>query len=111
MSLTWQKRSSIACTLPGHALRDLDDLLEGRPVLPRDERLGDAAERPVPDRVEARLLAGTALVAAYAVRVQLRRVDRERLLQRALERPAAAPLRAAAAVDQRPARPDAPPQQ
>ena len=50
-------------TLSRQPLRDLDHLLEGRPVLPRDQRLRDAAERAVPDRVEARLLAVAALVA------------------------------------------------
>src|SRR5579875_500889 len=45
----------------GTMRRELDDLLERRPVLPVDERLRDDAERPEADRVELRhRLAGVA---------------------------------------------------
>src|SRR3954470_8527892 len=82
---------------------DLDRLLERRAVDPVDQRLRDGAQGPHSDGVEALLAAGAAGVVAHlVVPVQLRRtVVRERLLERALEQPRAAPPLAAAAIDAR----------
>src|SRR5436190_20036339 len=60
----------------------LDHLLEGGPVDPRRERLGDGAERTEQDRVEARLVALTAVLAAGVVLVELARRYRQRLGER-----------------------------
>src|SRR3954453_5841502 len=72
----------------------LDRLLECRAILPRDERLGDAAERPEPDRVEAGLVAVAAGVRADGVAAVggLGR-DAHRLLERGARRPAPPPQR------------------
>src|SRR3954469_22711052 len=81
---------------------DLDDLLEGGPVLPRDQRLGDRAERAEVDRVEAGLVAGLPRLGADVVRpVQFGRVDLQGGPERTTQCGAAADERTASAVDAR----------
>src|SRR3954447_4052337 len=65
-------RELLAVPFDGH------DLLEGRPVLPRQERLGDRPERAEVDGVVTGLVAALPGVGADRVGVQLLRVDLQR---------------------------------
>src|SRR3954468_5057803 len=77
---------------------NLDHLLERRPVLPRDQRLRDRAERAEVDRVEAGLIAVTAGRLAHGIAaLELRRGDLQRRAQGGAQRePAASQVSAAA---------------
>src|SRR5436190_432284 len=89
-------RLAPATAVSGNGLRDLDRLLEGRPVLPLHVGLGDPAGGAVMDRVVTHLVVADAAAGVLAVGVRV-----EHRGEAVQQRAAAAPDPALAAVDPR----------
>src|SRR5215211_2172174 len=84
---------------PLAVVEDLDYLLEGGPVDPVDERLGDQPDGPEANRVVAPLVVASGALRDRRIEVRLRHL--QRLLKRCEDRLAAPTDLAAAAVDPR----------